>query len=170
MTATSESILVYRTADAIEARALAAHMAGVGIEARVLGESLQGAYAGIHVGGMNAAEVWIPAADRDAAELIISDWQDDRRAQAAERVQSGGEASSPTPARLQYSMAAMLWLMTAVAILAAATSLELMSYRDWPVGLFQLLMLTAVLKLIVKGSRQLFRWLRRCTRDLPDSK
>src|SRR5687767_6462910 len=121
MMATSAPILAYRARDAIKARALAAHLANAGIEAQVLGEFLHGAYAGIHAGGMNIAEVWVAAEDRPAAEPIIEQWRQEQSAQSTNAGASADEGRTQRPAKLQFSMAALLWLMTAIAILAAAT-------------------------------------------------
>lgn len=71
----SDSILVYRAESPVEAHALVARLADDGIEARVLGESLQGAYGGIRLGGMHLPEVWIAEGDRQAAEPIITAWR-----------------------------------------------------------------------------------------------
>ena len=71
----SESILAYEAGNAIEARALAAFLANEGIEARVLGEALQGAFGGIEAGSLDTVEVWVPAADRARAEPLIEQWR-----------------------------------------------------------------------------------------------
>ena len=71
----SESILAYTAANAIEAHALAAFLANEGIEARVLGEALQGAFSGIDAGNLDTVEVWVAAEDREKAEPLIEQWR-----------------------------------------------------------------------------------------------
>jgi hypothetical protein len=71
----ADAILAYRAASAVEAHSLVAHLANAGVEARVLGESLQGAYAGLDLGGMNLPEVWVAGKDRQLAAPFISAWQ-----------------------------------------------------------------------------------------------
>jgi hypothetical protein len=71
----SDAILAYQATSAIEAHALVACLANAGIDARVLGESLQGGYAGLDLGGMNLPEVWVAGKDRELAAPIISAWQ-----------------------------------------------------------------------------------------------
>ena len=51
------------------------HLADEGIGARVLGQPLQGAYAGIELGGMHLPEVWVAEKDRQAAEPLIDGWR-----------------------------------------------------------------------------------------------
>jgi hypothetical protein len=71
----SDSILVYTAGNAIEARALAAFLANEGIEARVLGEALQGAFGGIDAGTLDTVELWVSMADRDKAAPLIEQWR-----------------------------------------------------------------------------------------------
>ncbi len=71
----SDAILAYQATSAVEAHALVAYLANAGIDARVLGESLQGGYAGLDLGGMNLPEVWVAGKDRELAAPIISAWQ-----------------------------------------------------------------------------------------------
>jgi hypothetical protein len=71
----SDSILAYETANAIEAHALVAFLANEGVEARVLGEALQGAFGGIEAGTLDTIEVWVAAADRAKAEPLIEQWR-----------------------------------------------------------------------------------------------
>jgi hypothetical protein len=71
----SDSILAYETANAIEAHALVAFLANEGVEARVLGEALQGAFGGIEAGTLDTVEVWVAAADRAKAEPLIEQWR-----------------------------------------------------------------------------------------------
>jgi hypothetical protein len=161
----SDAILAYRAASAVEAYALVAHLEDEGIEARVLGEPLQGAYGGINAGGMNSVEVWISSINRTEAESMIDQWHRVRMTQSDE----GQEQLGPEPpAKLQYSMLFLLWLMTAVAILAAATSLDLISLADWAGGMLYMALLTGLIQGFRKGSRRLASWFSRCTRDVPD--
>ena len=71
----SDSILAYEAANAIEAHALVAFLANEGVEARVLGEALQGAFGGIEAGTLDTVEVWVAAADRAKAEPLIDQWR-----------------------------------------------------------------------------------------------
>jgi hypothetical protein len=102
----SEAILAYRAASAVEAHALVGQLTDAGIESRVLGESLQGAYGGIKLGGMDLPEVWIAGDDRNAAEPIIAAWR-------AEHFPVGAERK---PRRFQFPLAMLLIVMTFVAI------------------------------------------------------
>jgi hypothetical protein len=104
----SDSILAYRAASAVEAHALVAHLANAGISSRVLGESLQGAYAGIKLGGMDLLEVWVAGKDRVAAESLIAAWQ-------AEHFPAGATVK---PRRFQFSLLLALIVMTYIALLA----------------------------------------------------
>ena len=54
---------------------MAAFLANEGVEARVLGEASQGAFAGIDAGNLDTIEVWVPAKDRDAAQPLIDQWR-----------------------------------------------------------------------------------------------
>jgi Putative prokaryotic signal transducing protein len=164
MAATSDLILAYHACDSVEARALAARFADAGIDAQVLGESLQGAYGGINAGNLNSVEVWIPSADRSEAESVIAEW---RQIHFHPRSNRKEPSTVSPPVKLQYSTLVLLWVMTAVAILAAATSLRLISFHDWPGGMVSLLLLPAFIDLFIKGVRRLTRWVRRCTRDVP---
>ena len=71
----SDSILAYEAANSIEARALVAFLANEGVEARVLGEALQGAFGGIEAGTLDTVEVWVATADRAKAEPLIEQWR-----------------------------------------------------------------------------------------------
>jgi hypothetical protein len=102
----ADAILVYRASNAVEAHALVARLADEGVDARVLGEPLQGAYAGIRVGGMELAEVWIAHKDRDAAEPIIDAWREEHFPTA------GGEK----PRRFQFPLIVLFVAMTYVAL------------------------------------------------------
>ena len=104
----SDAILAYRAASAVEAHALVAHLANAGVDSRVLGESLQGAYAGIRLGGMDLPEVWVAGKDCVAAEPIIAAWQ-------AEHFPAGATAK---PRRFQFSLLLALIVMTYIALLA----------------------------------------------------
>jgi hypothetical protein len=110
----SDPVLAYRSASAVEAHALVAHLENEGIESRVLGEPLQGAYAGIKLGGMDLLEVWVANKDRAAAEPVIAAWR-------AEHFPVGEKIK---PRRFQFSLTLALLVMTYIALLAGA---ELMS-------------------------------------------
>ena len=73
--ADSESILAYTAESSVEAHALAAFLANEGIETRVLGEALQGAFSGIDSGNLDTVEVWVAADDRAKAEPLIEQWR-----------------------------------------------------------------------------------------------
>lgn len=65
--------------NSVEVRSLAMHLEDAGIESRVLGDFLDGAYAGINIGGMTERELWVAAKDRPAAQAIIAQWVKDYR-------------------------------------------------------------------------------------------
>lgn len=150
----SGELLVYRTANQIEARALAAALEEGGVDAHVLGEALQGGYGGVFAGGLNELEVWINADDRDRAEQIIADWRDHS---ATEPPPDAPKRSGLLPEKIQFPMIALLWIMTAVAILAAATSKRLIGFGDWPMGLLVLLSLTLTWLMMRKAWFTAFR-------------
>lgn len=163
MTATSLPVLVYRAKDAVEARTLAAHLESAGVEAHVLGEFLQGAYAGLHVGGMDAPEIWVSSGDLPRAELVIAEWRESLRTSPhSDRMDS---AASAKPFKLQFSTAALLWITTCVAIFATGAAFELVTYANWPTWIFNLFVFSLVLLAAVKGAGRMRRDANRCTDD-----
>ena len=156
MTATSEPVLAYRAKDAVEASALATYLEAEGIEPHVLGEYLQGAYAGVTAGGMNAPEVWICAGDFPRAKSLIAEWHERHAADAAADV---------TPTRepkFQYSTASLLWLMTIVAVLATAI------VRNWLVWIYNLFVIALVLFVAINSARRAHCAVKRGMADVPE--
>jgi hypothetical protein len=90
-----------------------------GIDARVLGEALQGAYAGIALGGMDRPEVWIAGADRAAAEPLIAAWRAEQQARTAEASPISGNSAG-----FRFSMMTLFGVMTLVALWAGAYAMR----------------------------------------------
>lgn len=68
-------VLVYRTPNSVEARTLANHLDDADIESQIVGDFLDGAYAGLNLGRMGEKEVWVAAKDQAAAAAIIAGWK-----------------------------------------------------------------------------------------------
>lgn len=113
MSTSTDTILAYQAEDFIEAHALAAYLDEAGIDVRVLGDSLQGAYSGIRI--LNEAQVWVAASDRDAAEPLIAAWRTERQAREVELAEQR-EGSSRRPEIFQFSLMTALGVMTVVAL------------------------------------------------------
>jgi hypothetical protein len=109
----ADAILVYRAANVVEAHALVVRLADEGIEARVLGEPLQGAYAGLRLGGMELAEVWVADDDREAAEPIIDAWRNEHFP----------TAGALKPTRFQFPLIVLLVVMTYVALVFGSAAM-----------------------------------------------
>lgn len=105
---TDDVVTVYRTADSLNAHALAAQLVDEGIDARVVGDFLSGAYGGV-TGTMTQVEVWIPAAQRDQAAPLIARW-------------SGEDEPVPTGSktRFRYSLMTLLGVATVIAFVGGA--------------------------------------------------
>jgi len=155
MSGTSDSILAYRASNAIEARSLAAHLANAGINARVLGESLQGAYAGIDVGGLNTPEVWVAAGDRKLAEPLISAWRTELPTFAIQ-TDHQPDAKKDRPKHFQFSLITALTVTTIVAISAGLVSRGVVSLLEWPRWSFYPLYTTLIIVVFQKYGRRLF--------------
>jgi hypothetical protein len=153
VTATSQPVRAYRAKDSIEAHALAAYLEAAGIEAHVLGEYLQGAYAGLHVGGMDAPEIWVLSEDLPRAESAISDWRGSLDSHDEVHQSALSAFENQKPYKFQFSTAAMLWLMTCVAIFAAGVALKLVTYENWPTWIFALFVYSLVLLVAWKSIR-----------------
>lgn len=105
---TDDVVTVYRTADSLNAHALAAQLVDEGIDARVVGDFLSGAYGGV-TGMMTQVEVWIPAAQGDQAAPLIARWR-------------GTDNPTPTGSkpRFQYSLMTLLGVATVIAFVGGA--------------------------------------------------
>ena len=68
-------VLVYRTVSSVEAHSLADWLDGAGVESQIVGDFLDGAYAGINFGRMGEKEVWVAAKDEATAASLIDDWR-----------------------------------------------------------------------------------------------
>lgn len=149
--ATSDAILAYRAGDGVEAHALVARLAEAGVVARVLGESLQGLYPGVNLGGMNQPEVWVAATDRAAAEPVIAAWQ----------AEHGVADAAP---RWQFSFTVALAVTAYVAFMAGAS---VMSEAIWSI-------FVPLVNLLVFGGVAIVLWrkvrARRRELDAADSK
>jgi hypothetical protein len=119
MPTSTDTILAYQASDFVEAHSLAVHLGEEGIDARVLGEALQGAYAGIALGGMDRPEVWIAGADRAAAEPLIAAWRAEQQARTAEASPISGNSAG-----FRFSMMTLFGVMTLVALWAGAYAMR----------------------------------------------
>jgi hypothetical protein len=70
-----ELLLVYRTANRVEAGALAARLEDAEIEAQIIGDFRDTAYPGLFVGTMADKEVWVAKRDEAAASTIVDQWK-----------------------------------------------------------------------------------------------
>jgi hypothetical protein len=170
VTATTQPVRAYRAIDFIEARALLVHLESAGVEAHILGEYLQGAYAGLNLGGMDAPEIWVSSEDLPRAESAIADWQESLR-RHADSDQIGLSAyEHRKPLKFQYSTAALLWLMTCVAIFAAGVAFDLVTYENWPAWIFSLFAYSLVLVFAWKKIRRADARVEQGMDDIPDPK
>jgi hypothetical protein len=112
----ADEALVFKAQNAIEARALAAHLSGAGVDAHVVGGALDNVF-GLPNLEASSAEVWVRGEDRGAAEEIIDAWR--REHERPEVI----ETSKP-----QFALKTLLFA-TAVVALVAATS-RLFPSRD----------------------------------------
>ena len=105
-------MLAYRAENWVEARALAVHLEGAGIQARVVGDYLGGAHGGIQAGTMLATEVWIPATDRAGAEALIAAWDAEHHPGRVEAIEQP----------IRFSLKTAFLTTTAAVLLAASMS------------------------------------------------
>jgi len=68
-------VLVYRTPNSVEARTLANHLDDADIESQIVGDFLDGAYAGLNLGRMGEKELWVAAKDEAAAAAVVAEWR-----------------------------------------------------------------------------------------------
>jgi hypothetical protein len=98
-------VLVYRTTNAVEAHTIANHLDDAAIESQVVGDFLDGAYAGLNLGRMGDKEVWVAAKDEDAAAAVVAEW---RREHPLDQL----EDSRSIPLVLKIMLViALLWLL-----------------------------------------------------------
>ena len=76
-----EIVLAYRTPSSLEARALANYLDDAGIASHVVGEFLEGVYAGLSFGRMDEKEVWVAAKDEAAAASLVAQWRSENGSQ-----------------------------------------------------------------------------------------
>jgi hypothetical protein len=145
MSSASEPLVAYRAADMVEARALVAYLAEAGVESRVLGEPLAGAYGGVSAGGLDQLEVWIAAKDEPEARELIAEWRAETAAARAKAIRTSEDAvrensasskpdASPSrrAGRPQFSLATALVATTAVAITAALVGRNVVDWSELP--------------------------------------
>lgn len=94
--ADSEFVHVYVADDAQWAHLLKAYLADEGIEARVIGDSLQSAAGELPPGWVIAPEVWVPQQEADRARELIGNWEASRRKSAAHGTNSGALPEGPS--------------------------------------------------------------------------
>jgi hypothetical protein len=104
---TGDGALVYKARDFVEARALAAFLSNVDIDAHVAGGVTPNVFGVSNIGPSSGAEVWINAADRAKAEELIRDW----------RAEHGGlEQAREKPS--QFALMTLFKAMVVVAVVA----------------------------------------------------
>ena len=101
----SSIVLAYRTANSVEAHALANHLADAGIETQIVGDFLDGAYAGLNLGRMGEKELWVAAKDQAAAAAVVAEW---RREHASGSLD--GSSVMPLVFKVMFVLA-LLWLL-----------------------------------------------------------
>jgi Ni,Fe-hydrogenase I cytochrome b subunit len=134
-----ELTVAYRTGDTVEAHALAGYLSTAGIDARVVGDFLDTAYAGLQLGSRAKVEVWIPGADRKAAEPLLAKW-------VAEHAPHEPAESVPV---FRYSMLTVLLVITAAAAYMAAAAAGPHS-AGGALVLFQLLLIGGAVLFVVR--------------------
>src|SRR4051812_44621270 len=72
--ASMNPVEVYSAGDRIEANALCEELADAGIEAAIVGDSLQSAVGNLPFTAVGP-RVWVPNSDRERARLIIEQWR-----------------------------------------------------------------------------------------------
>jgi hypothetical protein len=110
----TDPILLYRTANSIEAKSLAMHLESAGIEAHVTGETIYEAYAGLGLCQTSLVDVWTSSGDRDAAMSIANAWREKLR----------DENRNERPRKIQFSLISVFLLMTVVAVFACIMALN----------------------------------------------
>jgi hypothetical protein len=110
----TDPILLYRTANSIEAKSLALHLEAAGIDARLTGETLYEAYAGLGLGQTAPVDVWISREDRHAAIPLVVAW----------RKELSDENRNERPRKFQFSLMSVFLLMTVVAVFACVVALN----------------------------------------------
>jgi hypothetical protein len=101
-----ELLLVYRTANRVEAGALAARLEDADINAQIIGDFRDTAYPGLIAGSMADKEVWVARQDEAAAATIIDEWK---------REHHPKDAASPTEGR-QFSLLGLFTVFTIAAV------------------------------------------------------
>jgi hypothetical protein len=108
-----EKVLVYRAESSVEARALACRLQDEGVDVDVVGEFRETAYPGISLGRSRGVELWIASDDLAAAKPLIGQWH----------VAHHPPREPDAPGRLRFSVASLLWMMTAAAWVFTALAL-----------------------------------------------
>jgi hypothetical protein len=144
----SELITLCRTARAAEAHAIAGRLRAAGIEARVVGDFLGGGYGGLAAGGMSDSEVWIAAADRDAATAVLNDVP-------------AMDSPPPEPFKKnswvgpRFSLLSLLVVLTLAAVLAAADAVQPGGIKAYSEMLY-LLLSAAIVGLIYRRWQRVY--------------
>lgn len=138
-----EHVVVYRTFDSVEANALAGSLEQAGVDAHVIGDFLDGGYPGLRLGGNAAVEIWIPANQREVAAPLVSAWVAEHHAAEPER-----------PSRFQFSMQAVLVVITLAALYMGAAAADPPVSDVALVGMELLLIVAAVVFLVRRWIRE----------------
>jgi hypothetical protein len=101
--------LAFRTPNTVEARALTMELNAAGVNVQITGDYSDTAYPGLAIGGMANKELWIAESDWPEAGPIVSQWVQTHHPRDLEM----------RPAKLQFSLRAILVVMTLIAIGAA---------------------------------------------------
>ena len=105
---TTDPVLFYRTTNSIEAKSLALRLEAADIEARLTGETLYEAYAGLGLAQTAPVDVWISSADREAAMPLLNEWREER----------GHATRNVRPRKFQFSLMSLLLVTTVFAVFA----------------------------------------------------
>ena len=135
----SDLAVVFRTDDAVEAHALAGYLSNAGIEARVVGDFLDSAYPGLHLGGRAKIEVWIPTAQRAEAAPLVGGWI--------------GEHSLPPaepPLKFRYSMMTVLTAITLAALFLGVAAAAGPLGADSALVVFQLMLIVGAVVFVLR--------------------
>lgn len=113
-----ELLLIYRTADRVEAGALAARLEDADIDAQIIGDFRDTAYPGLFVGNMADKEVWVGKRDLAAAAAVVDEWK---------REHHPKDATLP-PGGPRFS-----WLAICIVIAVAALAIGILTSSPWSV-------------------------------------
>lgn len=104
-------VLVYRTPNSVEARTLANHLDDADIESQIVGDFLEGAYAGLNLGRMDEKEVWVAAKDEAAANAVVAEWRQEHPSRNSEP-----SASMPLAHKVMLAVALLFLLLIGIGL------------------------------------------------------